>query len=286
MLRLLIGSLFAFVVTQAFAASVMVLGVQMPAWIERDGRQIPLKVGTHLVRTDQLRTGPNARILLSLEDGSTVKLGENGTLRLEELSPEKDIFSAAFEVLKGAFRFSTDLVMKNNRRDVKVRIGTATMGIRGTDVWGKATDEKDIICLLEGKITVNRGADEPIEMHDPLTFYIAPKGQPAHSLAPVPPEQIAKWAKETDIQTGEGAVRLGGKWRVYVLSTPSQNDALKAYDALGNAGYAAEISPVTINGVTEYHLRIPNLPNKQEANALAKRLEGQPGMDKMWVSTK
>ena len=286
MFRLLIGSLFVFAVIQAQAAAVTVIGVQMPAWVERDGRQTPLKVGAVLARSDQLRTGANARILLNLEDGSKVKLGENGTLRLEELSPEKDIFSAAFEVLKGAFRFSTDLVMKNNRRDVKVRIGTTTMGIRGTDVWGKASDEKDIICLLEGKITVNRGTDEPLLMQDPLTFYIAPKGKPAQAVAPVPSEQIAKWALETDIQPGQGATRSGGKWKLYLLSTPDQKEALKVYDTLGDAGYATEISPVSTNGTTKYRLRIANLPSKKESRALANNLAGQPGVGKTWVSTK
>lgn len=286
MLKILLGCLFALIVDQALAASVMVVGVQMPAWVERDGRQIPLKVGTPLVRTDQLRTGANARILLSLEDGSKIKLGENGSLRLDELSPEKDFFTAAFNVVQGAFRFTTDLVFKDKRRDVKVQIGTATIGIRGTDVWGKATEEKDIVCLLEGKISVNRGTDQTVSMQDPLTFYIAPKNQPAQALAPVKPEQIALWAKETDIQPGEGAAHLGGKWKVYLATSQNQDDILKIYDALGSAGYATEINPVTANAMTEYRLRIINLPSKREAHALAKRLLGQAGVDKPWVAVR
>lgn len=286
MLRFFVMSLLAVTASPAFAAAVMVTGVQMPAWVARDGRQIPLRVGTPLLKTDQLRTGSNARILLSLEDGSKVKLGENGTLRLDELAPEKDIFAATFNVLKGAFRFSTDLVMKNNRRNVSVLIGTATIGIRGTDVWGKAADDKDIVCLLEGQISVNRGADPTVLMQDPLTFYIAPKNLPAQAIAPVPPEKIAQWAKETDIQAGEGAARLGGKWKLYLLSTPIQSEVLKAFDTLSDAGYAVDISPITSNGETDYRLRIANLPSRKESLALAKALDQQPGVGKTWVSKK
>ena len=286
MIKVLIVVLCVFSAAQVFAAAIVVKGVQMPAWVERDGRQTPLKVGAILARKDQLRTGMNARILLSMEDGSDVKLGENGTLRLDELNVDKNLFSAALSVLKGAFRFSTNLTMKQSRRDVKVLIGTATIGIRGTDVWGKATEEKDIVCLLEGHISVNRGNDPVVLMQDPLTFYIAPKGEPAQPLAAVSTEQIGVWAKETDIQAGEGAARAGGKWKVYLYSTTSQNEVIQAYDTLGNAGYAVDISPVTLNGETKYRLRIANLPNRKEAGALAKRLEGQPGVGKIWVSTK
>lgn len=286
MLRVLVAGICLLFSSHNFAAAIVVKGVQMPAWVEREGRLMPLKVGTVLTRKDQLRTGLNARILLGMEDGSDVKLGENGILRLDELNVEKDLFSAALQVLKGAFRFTTDQITKQNRRDVKILIGTATVGIRGTDIWGKSTDEKDIVCLLEGNITVNRGDDPTLTMQEPLTFYIAPKGKPAQSVAAVSTEQIGIWAKETDIQAGEGAARVGGKWKVYLNSTNSQSEVIQAYDTLGNAGYAADISPVTLNGVTEYRLRIVNLPSKKEAQALARRLEGQSGTGKIAVSNK
>lgn len=284
MFRWLVASFCAFAAVQAFASSIIVEGVQMPAWFERDGRQTPLKVGTKLTASDLLRTGPNARILLRLGEGSRIKLGENGSLHLDGLGADKGLFSAALEVVKGAFRFSTAQIVRHRPRDVKVRIGTATVGIRGTDVWGKATEEKDIVCLLEGKISVNRGTDPELIMQDPLTFYIAPKGKPAEMIAPVPPEQIVKWAKETEIQADQGAARLGGKWKLYLLATPSEAEVLQAYSALENAGYAVEVRPVSRNEVTEYRLRIANLASRSEANALAERLKGQAGVGEPWVS--
>jgi len=256
----------------------------MPAWLEREGQQTPLKVGATLVSTDQIRTGTNGRILLSLQDGSKVKLGENGTLIVEALIPENDLFTATLNVLKGAFRFTTDLVIKNKRRDVKVLIGTATIGIRGTDVWGKADEEKDIVCLLEGKINVNRGTDKPVLMQEPLTFYVAPKGQPAQAVAAVPLDNIKQWAQQTDIQVGTGATRLGGQWKLYLLSSTDQKKVLKAYDILSSAGYAVEMNNPLYKGKTVFRLRIVNLPNKKESKALAKYLEDQPGLGEMWIS--
>lgn len=284
MFRWLTGSLCALTAMQALAATGVVEGVQMPAWIERGGQQMPLRVGNKLAASDQLHTGLNARILLRLDEGSTVKLGESGSLRLDEAGSDKGIFSAALAVVKGAFRFTTAQIMKHRRRDVAVQIGSATVGIRGTDVWGKAADDKDIVCLLEGKISVNRGSEEPLVMQEPLTFYVAPKGQPAQSVAPVPPEQIEKWARETEIQAQQGAARLGGKWKLYLLSTTSEAEVLQAYDTLEKSGYAVEIRPVGGKPDLEYRLRIVNLPSRNEAEALAKILQAQAGVGKTRVS--
>ena len=59
-------------------------GVQMPAWVERNGRRTPLLPGMELRAGDQIFTGAGSRALLRLAEGSVVKLGENGTLRIAQ----------------------------------------------------------------------------------------------------------------------------------------------------------------------------------------------------------
>jgi hypothetical protein len=65
----------------------VVEGVQMPAWIERDGRRLPLIPGMELRPGDQLVTGAGSRVMVKLAEGSLVRLGEKGQLRFTELSP-------------------------------------------------------------------------------------------------------------------------------------------------------------------------------------------------------
>lgn len=43
------------------------------------------------------------------------------------------------------------------QRDVNVRVEQLTIGVRGTDFWGRSRDERQIVCLIEGAIEV--GAD-------------------------------------------------------------------------------------------------------------------------------
>ena len=274
-------------VASVFAAQppALVEAVQMPAWVERGSQSTPLAPGMVLQDSDQLRTGANARLLLKMAEGSLVKLGENGTLKLDRMGEHRNrVFSAAMNVLQGAFRFTTDALRAQRRRNIDITIATVTAGIRGTDVWGKAAADKDIVCLIEGKIEVQRGQDQPILMDQPLSFYVAPRGAPPLPVAPVDPEQLRLWAAETEIEPGKGAARRGGRWIVIAASAETREDALKLYDALRAAGYAARILPAMSGGKRIYFVRLAHLPSKAEAQALADSIRGRMGVTEPRVS--
>ncbi len=272
-----------------FAAPVAwVEGVQMPAWLERTGVRQPLSVGIELKNNDEIRTGASARAQLRLGDGSRVRLGENAQLKLDDLPEKLDlnkVFSASLDVLAGAFRFTTQAVLKlRGERDIKVKISNITAGLRGTDVWGKAAPDRDILCLIEGEVSVSRGAEAPFTMKDPLTFYVAPKNAAPEPIAPVPQAQLKQWSRETEIQKGQGAIRHEGKWKIDLLTVDNQVDALTAYDRFGQRGYAVRIQPVTRDGQQSYTLRITHLPSQAEAQALAAKLKGQLGAEQPVVA--
>jgi len=264
---------------QRSASQAVVEAVQMPAWVERDGLRLPLAPGMRLQANDQLRTGANARLLLKLAEGSVVKIGENAQLRLTALQTRKDgVFAAAMNVVQGAFRFTTDVLAKARRRDVNITVATVTAGIRGTDLWGKAAADRDIVCLIEGRIEVSRGTDPTITMDQPLSFYIAPRGQPPLPVQPVNPEQLKQWATETEIADGRGAARRGGRWKVVLASGESENEVLKVYQDVRAAGYAAELQPRKEQGRRVYDVRIAGLPSRAEAEALMAALSGRYGV--------
>lgn len=273
----------------AAAAAPIVEGVQSPAWVERAGKREPLAVGMQLANADRVVSGDDARILLRMPEGSLVKLGANGQLALDKLMTRRDpqggFFGASLDVLRGAFRFTTQATSRfRGRREVDVRIATVTAGIRGTDLWGKADDARDIVCLIEGRITVQRQGEAQFAMDQPLSFYIAPRNAPALPVQPVPAEQLQRWATETEIQPGAGAMRLGGRWRVYVADAEDQQTALKVYDSLRDAGYPAEIRPQASGGRMVYRVRVSNLPSETEAQSLAERVRSIAGVTEPRVS--
>lgn len=269
------------------APGALVVGVQMPAWVERGNETIPLAPGMALRARDRVRTGDNARILLRMAEGSAVKLGEQGSLLLDDLRMQRkeNLFAASMNVAAGAFRFTTSALNSfRGRRAVEVKIATVTAGIRGTDLWGKAAADRDIVCLIEGIIEVRRGADQPITMDQPLMFYIAPKDKPPLPVAPVTKEQLDQWSTETEIQAGHGAARRGGRWKVVLASVDTQQEALLLYDVVRGEGYAAEIRPGEAKGKHVYNVRLSQLASKAEAQALADALRGKMGVTEPKVS--
>jgi hypothetical protein len=255
----------------------VVEGVQMPAWVERDGRSTPVAPGMELKAGDQLKTGAGSRLLLKLSEGSLVKLGENGALRIAELSPTKELFKGALSVLEGAFRFTTQKIGASRRRDININVAQVTAGIRGTDLWGKSAPNRQIVCLIEGKIEVGAPNEQAVTMDQPRQFYQRNNNQ-TQPVGFVDAAQLGEWAKETDIEKGKGAAQRGGKWKVNLVSAESQNDALKVYDAVRAAGYAAEIFPTKEGDKRVYTVRIRNLPLKVEADSLAVQLKGKYGV--------
>jgi hypothetical protein len=258
-------------------------GVQMPAWVERSGRRLPIIPGMQLRAGDQLVTGAGSRALVKLADGSLVKLGENGQLGFQELSPAADLFKAALNVLEGAFRFTTDIVQKSRKREVSIRAAQVTAGIRGTDLWGRSRAGNEIVCLIEGDIELAAEGEPTVIMTQPLQFYrrIDGKAQPVGSVEQA---QLDQWAAETELQPGKGVARVGGRFSVILGQADEQNGALALYDSVQGAGYPAQIRPVKEGDKITYYVVIRNLPSRSDANAVAVQLRGKFGVAEPKVS--
>ncbi len=281
MTALLIRALFAAALFAAAAANAqpaaVVEGVQMPAWVERDGVRSPIQPGMLLQPGDVIHTGAGSRLMVRMSEKSLVKLGENGNLRFTQLSVTKELFKAALGVLEGAFRFTTDIAVKNRRREVSVTVANVTAGLRGTDLWGRSHDDMQVVCLIEGAIEVGAPGEQPVVMDQPRQFYRRVGGQ-TQPIGFIEPAQLAQWSQQTEIQPGRGALRSGGRFQVVLARAASQADALKVYDELRSAGYPAEIAPRRDAEALSYVVRIRQLPSRAEAQALAKELSGKFGI--------
>ncbi len=277
------------VATAAPAASgeppaAVVDGVVMPAWLERAGKRQPIAPGTVLQERDRIETGANARILLTLPEGSKIKLGEKAQLGFDALMAKREgdtgniFLKSALRVATGAFRFTTNaLAGVTSRRDVDIRLATVTAGIRGTDLWGKQGGDKEIVCLLEGKIEVARDpvagqSSESITMDQPLQFYIAPKDQPALPIARVPDDKLAEWAAETEIARDAGGASLDGQWKISFDKQTKFSTAIALYEELRKQGYAVQFHPDRLNGKRIFRVELGNLSSEGDARALAAKL--------------
>lgn len=276
-LLLLIVLLLPLLPRPLLASSVgKVEGLQVPAWVQWKDITLPVMVGMELKPGDRLSTGTSGRLLLRLEEGSLVKLGENANFTIASWSPppkKQEVFKGFLKVLRGAFRFTTTALSKRHRREIDVQVASAVAGIRGTDIWGKATPTRDIVLLIEGRVTVTRGEDKPVILDKPLTFYEAPKYKPALPVAKVDPEQLKKWAAETELTPGQGILRSDGRWVVSLASVRNRTAITDVLQTLNKDGYPAEIETVNLDGEIWHRLVIKGVSSKREAASLIARMQ-------------
>lgn len=281
-LPIFIATLLALAAPLAHAAAQgTVEAVQAPAWLERDGRSQPLNPGTEVKSGDVVRTGSGSRAYLMLAEGSRVKLGESAEFKIQFADPEpKSIFRGAFDVVKGAFRFTTGLLAKSRPREVTIRVATATIGIRGTDVWGRAGPDSELVALIEGKIELQRAGQ--VFQLAPMNYMEARRGEPA-TVQRVDFAALQKLAAETEI-TQSGAMRSDGKWQLTYDAGNEQSQAISLYDRLRAAGYATRIRPLaaattdSTGSGFRYLLHMNGFASSAEAELVADRVQKAVGV--------
>ena len=256
----------------------MVEAVQMPAWVERGRASHPLVPGMELKDNDQAKTGPGARLLLRTADGSAVKLGEKGSVFLGGMQMRgNNVFEATLKVAEGAFRFTSEVFEQfRGRRDVNISINTVTAGIRGTDLWGKSAPDREVVCLIEGRIAITQPDDTPFTMDQRLSYYVH-EGGLSRPVATVMADQLREWAAETETQQGRGVSTRGGKWKITVAAGLTPQRAFDLYRDLRKGGYPAEIVPSKAGDKRVYNVLLPNFETKQDAEFVAGSLKRQAG---------
>lgn len=265
-------------VLAATVAPATVEVVQAPAWRDREGITVPLASGMELKSGDVVRTGQGARVYLMLAEGSRVKLGEAArfALHTRSLQPHKS-FRGALDILDGAFRFTTGKLKRALPRELSIRVATATIGIRGTDLWGRTDSTGELVALLEGRIEITR-AGAVTELSRPMTYFDAPRGQAA-TVKTLDPEVFRKLARQTEIEAGDGASRARGKWRVLAAVATSEEGALELYDQIRDAGFAARIRPRPAEARGwNYELLLAGFASADEAGVAAGRLTVATGL--------
>lgn len=263
------------------AQATMVVGkidsLQLPAWLERGGLTVAATAGTELFAGDKLRTGGGARMLLLLNEGSAVRLGENAMFMLASAERKSGVMTVALSVIDGAFRFTTRALSRSQPRNVSIRVGNnATIGIRGTDVWGRGSANKDIVCLIEGKIDVTGNNNVTLRLDQPLQFFQSTRSAPPEPVSLLDPKQLAIWAKETDMETDRGTT-TSGQWKITIGGFASREAMQATRRALREAGYPVEQQ-------TNNTLAILKMANEADAQALAEKIMAAHGLSEVKVA--
>lgn len=272
--------------SSTFAASI-VDSIQMPAWLVRADSIMALRPGTELVQGDKILTGNNARVYLLLEEGSLIKIGADAEFVIENTDQnvaEEGIFTAIYSVIKGAFRFTTNELHKQRKRHININIGTVTAGIRGTDLWGKSNNTKDLVCLIEGKIAVEHPLAAPIEMDQPKSYTSADKGMVPGPVGIIADQELAEWAQTTELTASGGTITNTGHFGVNLLSVTNHDSAVKASQKFNTMGYASDVVTISIDGIEWHRVAIKGFDSLKDARYFAESINGKYGARTAWVS--
>lgn len=284
----------------AIAEEDRVESLQQPAWVTSEGTRSAAFPGQRLGSSDQVSTGEQGKIWLRLSEGSRVKLGNDASLKLDvqgmreqagssaAASGEQEsegFYEAALDVLKGAFRFTTTELGKRFQRDVEIQAGpVATIGIRGTDVWGRAEQDSSFVALIEGNISITRKDSIELTLDKPLTVFQASTDNPQGGTQQVAMADVQKLAPETELDTGEGILVEDGPYSVHLISVQDRQAAGRAEQSLKEQGYAASLDNVVVAGKTWYRVSIDGFATLADAESFREQAVSRGLADSPWVA--
>ena len=121
----------------------MVKTLKGSAEIERDGKRLPVSVGTELFPKDRISTGSNSSVGVTLKDNTQLSAGANAQLELNKFSFNTTSHAGELDtsVKRGALSVISGKVAKANPDAVRFNTGTVTLGVRGTEFIIEAGDE-------------------------------------------------------------------------------------------------------------------------------------------------
>jgi len=130
------------------------------ASVASGGDRRALAQGAAVFASDTVATGKDARLELSMIDGTKVTLGDDSELLIDDYvySPRGKTGRGALTLTHGVFRAVTGALAKLAGEPFRVATPVASIGIRGTDFWGEQRADRLLIALLGGKAVVVENA--------------------------------------------------------------------------------------------------------------------------------
>jgi Ca2+-binding RTX toxin-like protein len=124
--------------------------------VRADGSREALQIGDHVFQGDKIETGKDGKAGIVFTDGSTFSIGNDGAFTIDQLvyDPNAGDGKSVFSITTGIFSYVSGAIAKSGDDAATVNTPVATIGIRGTTVVGRASQEGS-----ENTITLLRDSD-------------------------------------------------------------------------------------------------------------------------------
>jgi hypothetical protein len=148
--------LIIFFVTFSFANEVagIISKLRGSALILRGETTLVAKKKMEIFSKDMIITQGRTKVKLKFADNTLITVGQNSVFEVENYLFKKEKSQARFKVRHGIFNAVSGKISKLARKNFKLRIKTATIGVRGTVFSGEVSDTKETVACEKGSIEV------------------------------------------------------------------------------------------------------------------------------------
>ncbi len=122
-----------------------VISTSGSVWVQRDLVRGVITQGFAMHKEDMVITGKRGRVKIQMQDGSTVYIGANSKVSLQQYAMRgKNLVTASFDMFWGKARFFVSKLVRNDS-SFKVRTSTAVLGVRGTEFLVLVPPTKELL---------------------------------------------------------------------------------------------------------------------------------------------
>jgi len=110
--------------------------------LERDGKRLPVQVGTSVREADTLVTGADGTVGVTFSDNSLLSAGPNSVLAIDRYAFDSTTHAGQFDanLKKGSLAVISGKMVKQSPDAMRVRTPSSIMGVRGTEFVVKVTE--------------------------------------------------------------------------------------------------------------------------------------------------
>jgi ferric-dicitrate binding protein FerR (iron transport regulator) len=185
--------------------------VEGTVMLQRGADVRPLQTGGVLQERDVIYTGPDARVEISLSDGSTLRLGENANLELRVAPPAGRLFTA--HLFLGAVWAHVHKLLQTEEFHVETE--NAVAGVRGTEFTVEAGREgaEDHVRVYDGAVEVRDRAGQWVQRVETGRELSIRRGLSPEGAKPFGPgsdreNKLMRWVHEQPVRTDDSTDRL------------------------------------------------------------------------------
>src|SRR5574344_1816285 len=146
--------MFLLFVSTLFANIGKITLLEGEAFVKRGEETLRLNISDSISNNDFIETKTNSKVKITFVDNTIITIGKESSLKIEDYffdSNNKNSAKTELNVSKGAFHAITGQIGKVNPEKFKLKTKNATIGIRGTEIYG---DQNRVFCT-QGAIFVN-----------------------------------------------------------------------------------------------------------------------------------